>query len=194
MAELIALMYFLINKIVIPWLTLSWWKPQQIINKAFVVTNMRLKETSWGKYHHLHSAIQNEIIILMSLKIRHLAIKEINHTLPGIPLWLMSTVLCRQKRVYIICLWYVDWYMYISRRISINFNCSNILVKLKRECFLMCDLFWFLLILLIFHNMKYIHIHTHTNTNMHNKTQSNQKHKFWRSELFFERNRRNFSI
>ena len=65
---------------------------------------MRLKETSWGNYHHLHSAIQNEILILMSLKIGHLAIKEINRTSPGIPLWLMSMVLCRQKRVYIICL------------------------------------------------------------------------------------------
>lgn len=59
---------------------------------------MRLKEASWGNYHHLHSAIQNEIIILMTLKTRHLSIKEINRTSPGIPLWLMSTVLCRQKK------------------------------------------------------------------------------------------------
>lgn len=65
----------------------------QIINKALVVTNMRLKETSWGNYQHPHSAIQNEIIILMSLKIIHLAVKEINHTSLAIPLWLMNSVL-----------------------------------------------------------------------------------------------------
>ena len=51
---------------------------------------MRLKETSWGNYHHLYSAIQIEIITLMSLKIIHLAVKEINHTSVSIPLWLMN--------------------------------------------------------------------------------------------------------
>lgn len=72
----------------------------QIINKAFVVTNMRLKETSWRNYQHPHSAIQNEIIILMSLKIIHLAVKAINHTSLDNPLWLMNSVLCRQERAH----------------------------------------------------------------------------------------------